>query len=259
MPLIPRNKADDCAALPDSKAERAVLADFTDPRSSYFKGASGYQYERTLGDLIVDALVGRDLVDDLAQAPEVWESFEAGILARTALELKAANFGLAANGDDPDYPTDDLTKGEVCELLRGLARRTEAAVELSKRLREARWGHPHFGGGAVCTREDLDKATELGRDEARRWLTDTKSGATELSPNAWVKDAFEEPETPWAFESMGPSLDEESARNAFYAGFSREIEKHGFALRVEDIRNADVQAKTATNESAAPANDGGAS
>jgi hypothetical protein len=148
----------DGSKYPDSDAEDAVLADFTDGNG---KTGHGYSYNRTLGDLIVDALVGRDLNSDSPEGPEYWESFEHGLLTRTALEIRAINHALASEITTDDHPADEVSIEEACELLRGLARRVEASAEIAVRLRRARWGAPEFGGGenlaaeARATREAL--------------------------------------------------------------------------------------------------------
>lgn len=245
MTLIPRNKADDTAALPDYETERKALADFTDPRSSARADSTHYIYERTLGDLIVDALAGRDLVDDVEFAPEAWESFECALLKRTALELKAANLALAVHLTTDDHAADGLSVADSCELLRGLARRAEAAAEISKRLREARWGHPHFGGSPTRPQADDRKtAAELGREEGRHWAEETKRGVAGISADQWAASSFKD--QGWAFAAEAPSLDEESAREAFRAGFAMEIQKYGCRL-ADDMRD-DAAVKAAAND-----------
>jgi hypothetical protein len=195
MPLIPRADKD-AAAMPDSKAEQAALADFTDPRSSYDKDP-GFYYERTLGDLIVEALVGRDLCEDVADSPEAWEPFDRALLKRTALELKVLNNVLAVEGGlmADDHDADPLSQVEICEILRGITRRAQAGAELSSRLREARWGHPCFGGGdnyavhvtakgiRFSEREELRHAAIAA---ARSW-TKTREG----KPGEYAFNAFE--------------------------------------------------------------------
>ena len=141
----------DGTRFPDHEAEGAVLADFTDPSA---KTGPGYEYQRTLGDLIVDALGCRDVLDgEPTGSHEDSESFEHAFLKRTALELRALNHALACSLTTDDHPADEFTLEQACELLRGLARRIDAGAELAQRLRTARWGHPSFGGGEAFLAE----------------------------------------------------------------------------------------------------------
>jgi hypothetical protein len=132
----------DGSRYPDSAVDDAALEDFSDLDPSNM-------YEYSLGDLIVQALVGRDLIEDCKEAPQEWESFEHAILAQTALELRALNVAFAA-GDcltTDNGTSEEFTAEMGMKLLRALTARVEAGAELARRLRRARWGHPSFGGG----------------------------------------------------------------------------------------------------------------
>jgi hypothetical protein len=146
----------DGSRFPNRVAQNAVLADISDQDCS--SRGPGYDYQITLGDLIVEALVGRDLNQDHDAHAEEWESLEHAMLRRTALELRALNVALAAGlMSDDDPPCDLFTTEDACELVQGLARRIRAGAELALRLREARWGHPNFGGGETRASEAKTK------------------------------------------------------------------------------------------------------
>ncbi len=147
----------DGSRYPDSDEEGRVLADFTDPDA---ETGPGFGYQRALGDLIVDVLVGRDLIGDAPTGSHFdWESFEAAMLKRVGLEIRAVNHALATGGGltTDDHPGDTFTTEHACEFLRGLARRAEAGAELAVRLRNARWGHPNFGGGEAFLAKQAEK------------------------------------------------------------------------------------------------------
>jgi hypothetical protein len=133
----------DGSRYPDHDEQCRFLADFTDPDADT---GPGYAYNVTVGDLIVEALIGRDLIDAPTGAHEDWESFEGALLGQVALELRV--LGEAMEGDLPEEA--------ASKYLKALARRTEAATELASRLRDARWGHPSFGGGEARLAADRE-------------------------------------------------------------------------------------------------------
>jgi hypothetical protein len=148
------NVRDDGSRMPDRKAELAVLADISDSDAETGKG---YDYNVTLGDLIVQALIGRPLYDGTTGSHEDWESFEIAIMQRMALELRALNIAMATELTTDDYPSDGFSTEQACECVRGMASRLEAGTELARRLRDARWGHPSFGGGEKFLEEQQAK------------------------------------------------------------------------------------------------------
>lgn len=159
----------DGSRYPDFQEQMRALADFTDPAADT---GLGYAYNRTLGDLIVDVLIGRDVREGITGAHEDYESFEQAMLKRVAVEIRLVNYALATGGgfSTDDHPTDAVTTEHACEYLRGLARRVEAGAELASRLRDARWGHPSFGGGEERLARDraaLHAAGTNGKPEAR--------------------------------------------------------------------------------------------
>ena len=143
----------DGSRYPNREEDAKALADFTDPSS---ETGPGYIYNRSLGDLIVDVLVGRDLIEGQTGHSEDYESFEHAVLRRVALEIRVANYALAVGGgvSIDDHAGDEITTAHVCEYLAGLARRVESGAELASRLRDARWGHPCFGGGEERLAQD---------------------------------------------------------------------------------------------------------
>jgi hypothetical protein len=133
----------DGTLYPDSEGEAAILGDTLAPGPAR-RGVADW----ALGDLIVMALVGRHLITDTDEAPQYWETFEAGILSRTALDLRALSVALEHGVNDNDNRADDVINDyEVCAMVRAIGERAEAGAELARRLRAARWGHPAFGGG----------------------------------------------------------------------------------------------------------------
>jgi hypothetical protein len=141
---VTMNARDDGSRYPDDIEQSRVLADLSDPNA---ETGAGYRYNVALGDLIVQVLAGRELYDGVSGEHEDWESFEHVMMERVALELRAFNQALATDLTTDDHPSDGFTAEQACEFVRGLAARVEAGVELARRLRKARWGHPSFGGG----------------------------------------------------------------------------------------------------------------
>jgi hypothetical protein len=112
-------------------------------------GNGGRSHHRSLGDLIVATLT-HGLYTGTPGGGVDWPSFEGTVLETLGLELKVLAIATGNGGEEPlDSEAVELlslTAEDMSKLLHALARRAEAAAELSRRLRTARWGHPSFGG-----------------------------------------------------------------------------------------------------------------
>lgn len=111
----------------------------------------GFAYRRSVGDLVVEMMApGLGSWNDNAEHPEGWKSLECMFLENIALELRILNHAMAADRTPDEPPGDEVTHEDTCRAIQLLSRRVAAGAELSRRLREARWGNPHFGGGEVA-------------------------------------------------------------------------------------------------------------
>jgi hypothetical protein len=136
--------------IPLADVERAALGEGDSNRKD------GDLRYATIGDLIVQALTPRELLADSPHAPQEFESFENLCLQTQATELRGLAVALAATQDEDSFVGDvsnvmveiPFTLGDATMLITAMARRTEALCELARRLRKARWGDPHFGGGS---------------------------------------------------------------------------------------------------------------
>jgi hypothetical protein len=137
----------DGSRYPNHKAESAVLEDEAD--------AGSVVHEQPIGDLLVTVLGGGYLYEDQGHAPQEWESFESGIIKNAARELRALHCAIVTRGDE--NLTEDFDEDDANKMLFAIVKRLEAAAELAHRLRVARWGNPHFGGGETMAAEALAK------------------------------------------------------------------------------------------------------
>lgn len=128
----------DGTRCPDREAENAVLQ---------HNDRAGFPYsDKSLGDLIVEALTHGLYTGDEESGVD-WPTFEGTVLETLALELKVLAIALSGESADSEaFELFELDEVELVRLLHALARRAKAAHELAIRLREARWGHPSFGG-----------------------------------------------------------------------------------------------------------------
>lgn len=134
----------------------------------YDDTSHGSRYKRSLGDLIVDALApGLESWCDGPEYPEDWQTFLWLFNENTALELRclvrAFEAGDVTTDDDPLSET--FEDGDVARMLNIIRRRMEAAGELAIRLRKARWGNPHFGGGEGMKAEPVAATSTGARTE----------------------------------------------------------------------------------------------
>jgi hypothetical protein len=122
---------------PDDRTQRAML-------QSNVAGARR-DYDLSLGDLAILACC-----HGLYSAPQPLDCqvFENSVLETLAAELRVLAAALSTEGADSDQPElIELTHDELVRMVNALARRTRAAAEFGKRLRDARWGKdPSFGG-----------------------------------------------------------------------------------------------------------------
>jgi hypothetical protein len=135
------HEREDGSASPDRGMEQAVLAESSQPLKPK------YNYDRTLGDLIVEALVP-NIRMDVKDSPEAWGTLDNNLLDITALELRAITIAMThgdAGLDNALYS--EFTPEDAARVIEAISRRLEAGAEISRRLREARWGDPRFGGG----------------------------------------------------------------------------------------------------------------
>ena len=123
----------------------------------------GLEHVRTLGDLLVDMLApGLSSWSDTPKAPEQWKSFECLMLQNVALELRVINRALSAGDLTTEPPCDELATEDACRALQLLSHRAEAGADAAGRVRVARWGNPHFGGGEKASPDaPADSATRL--------------------------------------------------------------------------------------------------
>jgi hypothetical protein len=144
----------DGSMYPDHDVERAVLQTNPNP--------SEQPYDVSLGDLIVQALC-HGVCPGSPNHGEDWQTFENAILETLAVDLKvltlACNSFEAESGETELW---DLSHDEILRALHGLARRTDAAAKLARRLREARYGHPSFGGASEEVLVKMAKPEEPG-------------------------------------------------------------------------------------------------
>jgi hypothetical protein len=140
----------DGSRYPSREASNAVLGMVTESDSE------GVISQATIGDLIVHALIGRPLLDDIDEAPEEWESVEHAFIVETARSLRAVMLAVAGGGPSDDHAGVDcrFTENDTVMELQAITKRMEAGAELLRRLRVARWGNPHFGGGGEAHDND---------------------------------------------------------------------------------------------------------
>ncbi|MBN1605087.1 MAG: hypothetical protein JW940_00555 [Polyangiaceae bacterium] len=132
----------DGSLYPDDDVEAAVLAPNPNP------GPTADNRDLSVGDLIVRALC-HGMCPGSPDRGEDWQSFENSVLETLAVDLRV--LALAYNGGDAESPEaefEGLTDDELLRAVHGLARRADAAAQLCQRLRQARWGHPSFGGAS---------------------------------------------------------------------------------------------------------------
>jgi hypothetical protein len=136
---------EDGSTYPDTAAEEAFLRDQSDADAKYMNS-------RTVGDLIVDVLAP-GLIQGAPEFPEEWQSLEHGFIETSALELRALMCALN-DGDtfEDGMLGDTFSRRDAARLLQIITKRMEAGAELCRRLRCARWGNPHFGGGEAQAR-----------------------------------------------------------------------------------------------------------
>lgn len=136
----------DGSRYPARGVERAALEDFSDPDSKDCD--RGYEYNRLLGDLVVDLLGIATPVEDNACVPEEWQTIENAFLEQIGTELRVLKLALVEGlSCTDDGSCDQVTAKDCAHVLRGLARRVRVGAEVTQRLRVARWGHPAYGGG----------------------------------------------------------------------------------------------------------------
>jgi hypothetical protein len=144
----------DGTRYPNSRLSDAVLG----MESESSETGLGFEYNRTLGDLILDVLLPTTLAVDQREHPENWESAEHAFLIASARELRACIVA-AEHSETNDYEV-VFSEEDARLALGGIAARMEAGAELLRRMRSARWGNPHFGGGepAAAAKLAIDKA-----------------------------------------------------------------------------------------------------
>jgi hypothetical protein len=148
----------DGSRYPNRGAEDAILGMVTDADAPT---SIGFERNQTLGDLLVD-LLAPDLVRDVAQAPQEWESIEHAFIVSTAREIRAvilAREAVKVAVADDDYVSIPFDDGDTTRMLDRIQRRMTAGAELMRRLRHARWGNPHFGGGETVAAESKSRIT----------------------------------------------------------------------------------------------------
>ena len=148
----------DGSRYPNRGAEDALLGMVTDADAPT---STGFEHNRTLGDLLID-LLAPDLVRDMDQAPREWESIEHAFIVSTAREIRAVILAREAAKmavAEDDYVTIPFDEGDATRMLDRIQRRMTAGAELMQRLRNARWGNPHFGGGETLAAESKSRTT----------------------------------------------------------------------------------------------------
>ena len=113
----------------------------------------GHDYQRTLGDLIVDVLApGLDAWVDSDDAPADWAPLEWLFGQYTMLELRALSRAMETGhpvaGEAAELSV-KFTTLDASRLLTVITARMQGGLELAQRLRRARWGNPSFGGDAT--------------------------------------------------------------------------------------------------------------
>ncbi|MCC6666112.1 MAG: hypothetical protein IT375_20320 [Polyangiaceae bacterium] len=128
--------------IPDHDVELALLKEEADPPTDDVC----YQ---PLGDLVARVLSPAFVTYEPTH-PAHWSTLDQGLLRVTELELRALAIALqheaAPSGSLLSDSEVAFTQEDAVGLLVAISHRLSAGVELSSRMREARWGDPRFGG-----------------------------------------------------------------------------------------------------------------
>lgn len=149
---MPRSASGD---YPSTSAEEAFLRHETSADAKFINA-------RTIGDLIVDMLAP-SLTPGTPEHPEEWESLEHAFLQATTTELRAVMCAMNESPLDDDMIGEVFTRNDGVRALQVITKRMEAGTELCRRLRNARWGNPNFGGG-----EEAAKRARQEREECEQ-------------------------------------------------------------------------------------------